>query len=34
MVKHVLGYLKGIVDYGLKYDVNNKVNLQRYVYSD
>ena len=29
--KHVLRYLKGIVDYGLKYDVNQKINLHGYV---
>ena len=32
--KHVLRYLKGTVDYGLKYDVNQKINLQSYVDSD
>ena len=26
--KHILRYLKGIVDYGLKYDVNQKINLE------
>ena len=34
MVKHVLRYLKGIVDYGLKYDMNQKINLHCYVDSD
>ena len=29
--KHVLRYLKGTVDYGLKYDVNQKINLHGYV---
>ena len=29
--KHILRYLKGIVDYGLKYDVNQKINLEGYV---
>ena len=29
--KHVLRYLKGIVDYGLKYDANQKINLEGYV---
>ena len=29
---HVLRYPKGIVDYGLKYDVNKKINLHGYVY--
>ena len=32
--KHVLRYLKGTVDYGLKYDANQKLNLQGYVVSD
>ena len=26
--KHILRYLKGIVDYGLKYEVNQKINLE------
>ena len=30
-VKHVLRYLKGTLDYGLKYDVNQKINLHGYV---
>ena len=25
--KHILRYLKGTVDYGLKYDANQKINL-------
>ena len=29
--KHILRYLKGIVDYGLKYEVNQKINLKGYV---
>ena len=29
--KHVLRYLKGTMDYGLKYDVNQKINLHGYV---
>ena len=29
--KHVLRYLKGIVDYGLKYDANQNINLYGYV---
>ena len=29
--KHVLRYLKGIVDYELKYDLNQKINLHGYV---
>ena len=26
--KHILRYLKGIVDYGLKYEANQKINLE------
>ena len=33
-VKHILRYLKGIVHYGLKYDANQKINLEGYVDSD
>ena len=33
-VKHVLRYLKGTLDYGLKYDVNNKIHLHGYVDSN
>ena len=32
--KYVLRYLKGTVDYGLKYDANQKINLHGYVHSD
>ena len=32
--KHILRYLKGTVDYGLKYVVNQKINLEGYVDSD
>ena len=32
--KHVVRYLKGIVEYGLKYDTNQKTNLHGYVDSD
>ena len=32
--KHMLRYLKGAVDYGLKYDVNQNINLHGYVDSD
>ena len=32
VAKHVLRYLKGIVDYGLKYDVNQNINLHGYVH--
>ena len=31
---HILRYLKGMVDYGLKYEVNQKINLECYVDSD
>ena len=32
--KHILRYLKGTIDYGLKYDVNQNINLRGYVDSD
>ena len=32
--KHVVRYLKGTFDYGLKYEVNHKINLEGYVDSD
>ena len=32
--KHILSYLKGTVDYGLKYETNQKINLKGYVDSD
>ncbi len=32
--KHILRYLKGKIDYGLKYDANQKINLEGYVDSD
>ena len=32
--KHIIRYLKGIVDYGLKYDTNKKINLEGYVDSN
>ena len=32
--KHILSYLKGTVDYGLKYKANQKINLEGYVDSD
>ena len=32
--KHILRYLRGTVDYGLKYEVNQKINLEGYVDSD
>ena len=31
---HIMRYLKGIVDYGLKYEVNHKINLEFYVHLD
>ena len=32
--KHILRYLKGTFDYGIKYDANQKINLHDYVDSD
>ena len=29
--KHILRYLKGIVDYGLNYEANQEINLEVYV---
>ena len=29
--KHILRYLKGTADYGLKYEANQKINLEGYV---
>ena len=29
--KHVLRYLKGTIEYGIKYDVNQKIKLHDYV---
>ena len=34
VVKHAVRYLKGTVDYRLKYDTNQKANLHGYVDSD
>ena len=34
VAKHILKYLKGTVDYGLKYEVNQKINLEGYIDSD
>ena len=31
VLKHVVRYLKGIVEYGLKYDTNQNTNLHGYV---
>jgi hypothetical protein len=33
-IKHVMRYLKGTMDYGLKYVANNKINLLGYLDSD
>ena len=32
--KHILSYLRGTIDYGLKYDANQNINLEGYVDSD
>ena len=32
--KHILRYLRAKVDYGLKYEANQKINLDGYVDSD
>ena len=32
--KHILRYLRGTIDYGLKYEVNQKMNLEGYVDSN
>ena len=32
--KHILRYLRGTVDYGLNYEVSQKINLEGYVDSD
>ena len=34
VAKHVVRYLKGTFDYGPKYEVNQKTNLEGYVDSD
>ena len=34
VAKHVVRYLKGTFDYGLKYEVNQKINLEGYVDPD
>ena len=34
VAKHILRYLRGIVDYGLKYEASQKINLEGYVDSD
>ena len=30
VIKHAVRYLKGIVEYGLKYEANQKINLEGY----
>ena len=32
--KHILRYLRGTIDYGLRYEANQKINLEVYVDSD
>ena len=32
--KHILRYLRGTIDYGLKYEANQNINLEGYVDSD
>ena len=32
--KHILRYLEGTVDYGIKHEVDQKINLEGYVDSD
>ena len=34
LAKHAVRYLSGTIDYGLKYEVNQKINLEGYVDSD
>ena len=34
VAKHAVRYLRGIVDYGLKYEANQNINLEGYVDSD
>ena len=34
VAKHAVRYLKGTVEYDLKYEVNQKINLEGYVDSD
>ena len=34
VAKHILRYLRGTIDYGIKYEVNQKINLDGYVDSD
>ena len=34
IAKHAVRHLRGTVDYGLKYEENQKINLEGYVDSD
>ena len=34
VANHILRYLRGTVDYGIKYDVNKEIKLESYVDSD
>ena len=34
VANHILTYLRGTIDYGLKYEVNQKINMECYVDSD
>ena len=34
VTKHILRYLKGTVDYGMKYEANHRINLEGYVVSE
>ena len=31
VAKHIVRYLKGTIDYGLQYEVNQNINLEGYV---
>ena len=31
VAKHAMRYLNGTIDYGIKYDMNHKINLEDYV---
>ena len=32
VAKHVVRYLKGTVDYGIKYEVNQNINVEGWIY--
>ena len=34
VAKHILRYLRGTINYGLKYNANQKINMEGYVDSD